>query len=34
MAGVLHRKEQMVDGLIDMHPGRFKASGAELIMGS
>ena len=33
MAGVLRRKRQMVDGLIEMHLGRFKASGAELIMG-
>ena len=33
MKGVLHRKQKMVDGLIEMHLERFKASGAELIMG-
>ena len=34
MPKVLARKRDMVDGLIDMHLGLFKASGAELIMGS
>ena len=34
MAKVLARKRDMVDGLIDMHLGLFKSSGAELIMGS
>jgi pyruvate/2-oxoglutarate dehydrogenase complex dihydrolipoamide dehydrogenase (E3) component len=33
MPGVARRKRQMVDGLIDLHLGRFKASGAELVMG-
>ena len=33
MAGVLRRKRAMVDGLIEMHLGNFKASGAELVMG-
>src|SRR5271156_70385 len=33
MAGVARRKRQMVDGLIELHLGNFKTSGAELIMG-
>jgi pyruvate/2-oxoglutarate dehydrogenase complex dihydrolipoamide dehydrogenase (E3) component len=33
MAGVRHRKQEMVDGLVAMHLEKFKASGAELIMG-
>jgi pyruvate/2-oxoglutarate dehydrogenase complex dihydrolipoamide dehydrogenase (E3) component len=33
MAGVLRRKRQMVDGLIELHLSNFKASGAELVMG-
>ena len=34
MAGVRDRKRKMVDGLIALHLNNFKASGAELIMGS
>ena len=34
MSAVRDRKRQMVDGLIQMHLDNFKASGAELIMGS
>ncbi len=34
MKRVLARKREMVDGLIAMHLDRFKASGAELIMGT
>jgi pyruvate/2-oxoglutarate dehydrogenase complex dihydrolipoamide dehydrogenase (E3) component len=34
MAGVLARKREMVNGLIAMHLDRYKASGAELIMGT
>ena len=34
MARVLARKREMVDGLIAMHLDRYKASGAELIMGT
>jgi pyruvate/2-oxoglutarate dehydrogenase complex dihydrolipoamide dehydrogenase (E3) component len=34
MKGVLHRKRKMVNELIEMHLERFKASGAELIMGN
>jgi pyruvate/2-oxoglutarate dehydrogenase complex dihydrolipoamide dehydrogenase (E3) component len=34
MSVVRERKRQMVDGLIKMHLDNFKASGAELIMGS
>ena len=34
MAKVLARKRQMVDGLIQMHLDNYKASGAELIMGT
>jgi pyruvate/2-oxoglutarate dehydrogenase complex dihydrolipoamide dehydrogenase (E3) component len=33
MAGVARRKRQMVDGLVEMHLGNFKASGTELVMG-
>ena len=33
MAGVRDRKRKMVDGLIDMHGRKFKASGAEIVMG-
>jgi pyruvate/2-oxoglutarate dehydrogenase complex dihydrolipoamide dehydrogenase (E3) component len=33
MAGVVRRKRAMVDGLIDLHLGFFKGSGAELVMG-
>jgi pyruvate/2-oxoglutarate dehydrogenase complex dihydrolipoamide dehydrogenase (E3) component len=34
MGRVRQRKRDMVDGLITMHLDRYKASGAELIMGS
>src|ERR1700757_4540755 len=34
MAAVRSRKRAMVDGLIAMHLEKYKASGAELIMGS
>src|SRR5260370_25796074 len=34
MAGVARRKRKMVEGLIEMHLGNFKSSGAELIMGA
>ncbi|MBN9406576.1 MAG: mercuric reductase [Burkholderiales bacterium] len=34
MARVRQRKREMVDGLITMHLGNYKASGAELIMGA
>ena len=34
MAKVLQRKREMVDGLIAFHLERYKASGAELIMGN
>ena len=34
MAGVQRRKRLMVEGLIQMHLDRYKASGAELIMGA
>jgi len=34
MAAVRDRKRKMVDGLVDMHLANFKASGAELVMGS
>jgi pyruvate/2-oxoglutarate dehydrogenase complex dihydrolipoamide dehydrogenase (E3) component len=34
MSGVRDRKRQMVDGLIRTHVDNFKASGAELILGS
>jgi len=33
MAAVARRKRNMVDGLIELHLGYFKASGAELMMG-
>jgi pyruvate/2-oxoglutarate dehydrogenase complex dihydrolipoamide dehydrogenase (E3) component len=33
MRGVQHRKRAMVDSLIEVHLGRYSASGAELIMG-
>ena len=33
MVGVARRKRAMVDGLVELHLGTFKASGAELIMG-
>jgi pyruvate/2-oxoglutarate dehydrogenase complex dihydrolipoamide dehydrogenase (E3) component len=34
MAGVARRKRLMVDGLVALHLEQFKASGAELVMGS
>jgi pyruvate/2-oxoglutarate dehydrogenase complex dihydrolipoamide dehydrogenase (E3) component len=34
MAGVVRRKRDMVDGLIATHLNHYKASGAELIMGT
>ncbi len=34
MAGVQRRKRLMVEGLVDLHLNKFKASGAELIMGA
>jgi pyruvate/2-oxoglutarate dehydrogenase complex dihydrolipoamide dehydrogenase (E3) component len=33
MAGVARRKRQMVNELAEMHLGKFRASGAELVMG-
>ena len=33
MPGVRDRKRRMVDGLVEMHFAKFKASGAELVMG-
>ncbi|MCW3098708.1 MAG: Dihydrolipoyl dehydrogenase [Chthonomonadaceae bacterium] len=33
MARVLRRKQEMVDGLIQLHVDKFKESGAELVMG-
>src|SRR5262249_30102149 len=33
MAGVAHRKREMVEGLVEEHLANFKASGAELVMG-
>src|SRR5215467_3523226 len=33
MAAVRNRKREMVKGLIDMHLSKYKASGAELMMG-
>ena len=33
MAGVFRRKQQMIDGLIQLHRERFQASGAEFVMG-
>jgi pyruvate/2-oxoglutarate dehydrogenase complex dihydrolipoamide dehydrogenase (E3) component len=34
MAGVRERKRNMVNGLVDMHLANFKASGAEILIGS
>jgi pyruvate/2-oxoglutarate dehydrogenase complex dihydrolipoamide dehydrogenase (E3) component len=34
MPGVRQRKRQMVDGLMDVHRGKYEASGAELVMGA
>ena len=34
MSVVRERKRKMVDGLVKMHLDNFKASGAELILGS
>ncbi len=34
MAAVRDRKRKMVDGLMEMHRGKFKASGAEIVMGN
>jgi pyruvate/2-oxoglutarate dehydrogenase complex dihydrolipoamide dehydrogenase (E3) component len=34
MAAVRDRKRKMVDGLLEMHRGKFKASGAEIVMGN
>ena len=34
MSAVRERKRRMVDGLVDMHLANYKASGAELLMGS
>src|SRR5271170_4933763 len=34
MSGVRDRKRKMVDGLVAMHLDNFKASGAELVLGS
>ena len=34
MKGVQDRKRAMVDGLREMHLDRYRASGAELIMGA
>ena len=33
MAGVARRKRQIVAELVEVHLGKFKASGAELVMG-
>jgi pyruvate/2-oxoglutarate dehydrogenase complex dihydrolipoamide dehydrogenase (E3) component len=33
MAGVARRKRAMIDGLMELHHGNFKASGTELVMG-
>ena len=33
MAGVARRKREMVNGLTELHLSKFKASGAELVMG-
>lgn len=33
MTGVFHRKKKMVDGLVELHLDRYKASGAELLIG-
>jgi pyruvate/2-oxoglutarate dehydrogenase complex dihydrolipoamide dehydrogenase (E3) component len=34
MSAVRDRKRKMVDGLIEMHRGKFQASGAEIVMGT
>ena len=34
MAAVRDRKRKMVDGLVEMHLHKYRASGAELVMGS
>jgi pyruvate/2-oxoglutarate dehydrogenase complex dihydrolipoamide dehydrogenase (E3) component len=34
MVGVRDRKRNMVDGLVDMHIHKYRASGAELVMGN
>jgi pyruvate/2-oxoglutarate dehydrogenase complex dihydrolipoamide dehydrogenase (E3) component len=34
MAGVRDRKRKMVDGMVEVHLARFKASGAQLLIGS
>lgn len=34
MSGVRDRKRSMVDGLVDLHLGNFKASGVDLVIGS
>jgi pyruvate/2-oxoglutarate dehydrogenase complex dihydrolipoamide dehydrogenase (E3) component len=34
MSGVRDRKRKMVDGMVDVHLSRFKASGAQLLIGS
>src|SRR5262249_51231439 len=34
MAGVRARKRKMVDGLIELHLQKYRASGAELVMGN
>jgi len=34
MAAVRHRKRKMVDGLVEVHLANFKASGAELVIGT
>ncbi len=33
MTAVRARKRAMVDGLVEMHLGKYKANGAELVMG-
>lgn len=33
MARVIRRKQEMVEGLVEMHVGKFKGSGTELVMG-
>ncbi|MGD9636364.1 MAG: NAD(P)/FAD-dependent oxidoreductase [Pirellulales bacterium] len=33
MPGVIRRKRQMVDGLVELHLEKFRGSGAELVMG-
>jgi pyruvate/2-oxoglutarate dehydrogenase complex dihydrolipoamide dehydrogenase (E3) component len=33
MAGVFRRKRKMIDGLIELHLGQYRASGAQLVMG-